>query len=196
MEETSMKRLTILFALTAALFVLVACEKQGTAPSPVDKDSDHVHQDDEAHDHAATSADPHEGHDHAEDSDDDGTVAHADGEAVGHDHGGEAHPLGTAAAGPYSVGVTQIGGVSPGADELVFEIVVSGAVTPAVVRAVVRSPDGAESLKVKADKTGDGSYDAHVGELPETLPAGSQIVVEIAGPDGSKATASFDLATH
>jgi hypothetical protein len=174
-----MKRFEILFVSAVPLLLLATCEKQDAAPAGVGPTSARI-ADDAAHDHE---------HDHAAPEDD----HHDDAPTAGHDHAGEAHPLGSAAIGPYTVDVTQIGTARSGAAELAFEITVSGAATPSAVRAVVRTPDGAESLKVKADGIGAGRYHAHVGELPDALPAGSQVAVEVADAAGAKFSAALDL---
>jgi hypothetical protein len=74
----------------------------------------------------------------------------------------------------------------------VFEIAVTGPEAPVAVRLLVRNADGDESLKVRAHKTGDASYDGHVSELPGGLGGDSVVVVEVETSAG-KQSVSFPL---
>ena len=138
------------------------------------------------HDHDEASHDEHEGHDHGEAGHDD-HEGHNHGEAAhGHGHSGERHELGNREIAGITVNVAQFGAATDNAVELVFEINIQGESSPTAVRLLVRTPDGAESLKVKANKVGDHKYDAHVGELPTKLGKDSVLVVEVETQSGTE----------
>lgn len=154
------------------------------AAAPTDNHDEHDHAADESHDHAEDDAhddehdpDDHTGHDHGDD---------------GHAHGGEALKLGTREIGEYTVAVVQFGPATDDAAELVFEIDVEGAPSADAVRVLVRNSDGAESLKVKADKVGNHAYDVHVGELPRDLGQGGMLIVEVESASGTT-SAEFEI---
>jgi len=149
------------------------------------------HDDHASHDHGEASDDDHAGHDHGEAGHDD-HAGHDHGD--GHAHGGEPHKLGSRQVTGLTVEVVQFGPATSGLAELVFKIEVKGATTPTAIRLLVRAPDGAESLKVKADKGGDHKYHAHVGELPDQLGEGSVLVVEVETPSGTEKL-TFKLKT-
>lgn len=124
---------------------------------------------------AAAEHDPHDGHDHAD---------HEQGN--GHGHSGQRHELGSREIPGCTVVVVQLGAATDNRADLVFEIDVQGAPAPTAIRLLVRAADGAESLKVKANKVGDHEYDAHVGELPDRLGEGSVLVIEVETPSGTE----------
>lgn len=147
------------------------------AAASADNHDEHDHAADESHDHAVDDAhddehhdDDHAGHDHGDD---------------GHAHGGEALKLGTREIGEYTVAVMQFGPATDDAAEIIFEIDVDGAPSPDAVRVLARNSEGAESLKVKANKIGEHTYDVHVGELPAHLSRGGMLVVEIENASGT-----------
>lgn len=133
---------------------------------------------------AAPKHSPDDGHDH------DGNMKSedhaADDDGNGHGHGGKRHELGSREIAGITVEIVQFGTATSSSAELVFEIEVEGEPPPTAVRLLVRAPDGAESLKVKANKIGDHEYDAHVGELPNHLGKGSVLVVELETPSGTE----------
>ena len=141
------------------------------------------HDDHAGHDHGEAGHDDHAGHDHGE-ADHDDHAGHDHGS--GHGHGGQRHELGSRETAGITVEVVQFGAATGNVAELVFELEVRGEPMPTAVRLLVRAPDGAESLKVKANKTGDHEYDAHVGELPKQLGEGSVLVVEVETPSGTE----------
>lgn len=112
-----------------------------------------------------------------------------------HDHGaahaGERHDLGNKEIGGVTVQVTQIGDVKGGA-EVPFEIVVSGA-QPQAVRAWLGNEAGEGSVRVKAALRGN-FLDADI-EVPENLPEGSQLWVEIES-GGTKQTGAYGVKSH
>jgi len=150
---------------------------------------DDGHDDHAGHDHGEADPDAHAGHDHGE-ADHDDHAGHDHGEAdsgSGHGHGGQRHDLGgSRKIAGLTVEVAQFGAATDNIAELVFEINVQGEPAPTAIRLLVRAADGAESLKVKANRVGDHSYDAHVGELPNKLGDGSVLVIEVETPSGTK----------
>jgi len=170
-----------------ALLLANGCERK----SPTNETNDATpqaaaapkHSPDDGHDHDGNM----KGEDHA---DDPGEVDHddhaADDDGNGHGHGGKPHALGSREIAGITVEVVQFGTATSDSAELVFEIEVEGEPAPTAVRLLIRAPDGAESLKVKANKIGDHEYDAHVGELPNHLGKGSVLVVELETPSGTE----------
>jgi len=130
--------------------------------------------DEHAHDHGKADHDDHAGHDHG------------NGNGNGHGHSGQRYELGSREIAGIMVEVVQFGAATGNVVELVFELEVRGEPAPTAVRLLVRAPDGAESLKIKANKTGDHEYDAHVGELPNQLGEGSVLVVELQTSSGTE----------
>jgi|GEM_PF-6813714 len=166
------------------LLLTNGCERKTPANETKDSPRPTVavaeHGPDDGHDHSADikvddRADDHVGCDHGE--------AETD-EHAGHSHGGEKHKLGSREIEGFSVTAAQFGVATDNLAELVFEIEVKGESAPNAVRLLVRAADGAESLKVRADKVGDHGYDAHVGELPDQLGEGGVLVVEVETPTG------------
>lgn len=150
-------------AAAAALLALAACDKKPPAAASGKPDKPADHT------HA-----PGDGHDH------------------GHDHGhGPATPLGEQTAGGFTVKAVREGDVKPGG-EGTFDIAVSGgAGKPAAVRLWIGTKDAAGSVKAKAEPEGEG-WHAHV-EVPNPLPPGAKLWVEVEAASGEKAVVEFDL---
>lgn len=184
-----MKHIALTLIAAYSIAFAVGCDRQqgGTCPSgkadaKVGKADGHDHD----HDHDKAKAKGHDAdHDHKGD-------APCDHDS-GHSHGGEKLVLGSKPISKLAVEVAQFGKIGPDTKELVFEISVKGDEKPFAVRAVVRTPDGKESMKVKADTDSPGKYDAHVGELPKPLPAASQVVIEVEISKDVKGSAAFAL---
>lgn len=133
----------------------------------------------------------HDDHDHKDgDGHDHGKPA-AGGAGGGHDdHGhGEGGPIGTATIGAWTVAVS--GEVKAGS-EAHLDIKLSGSTArPAAVRVWIGSQDGKGAMKQKAD--GDGKeYHAHA-DVPDPIPAGAQLWVEIDDGKGGKAVGGFAI---
>jgi len=139
------------------------------------------HDDHGEHDHGEAGHDDHDGHDHGEAGDDD-----HDDHDNGHGHSSQGHELGSHEIAGFTFEVVQFGAATDNVAEFAFEIDVQGKSEPTAIRLLVRAPDGAESLKVKADRVGDHEYHAHVGELPTELGEGSVLVVEVETPSGTE----------
>lgn len=166
-----MRKMHLLLAmLGVAAFVTVGCGKG---------DDDHSHDD---HDHGKSGHDDDHGHDD-----------HGHGKG-GHEHTGEAHDLGTHDLGGYPIKVVQRGDAKAGG-EAVLECtspLPKGKDMTGVI-AWLGDAEGKElSARAKADKQGDGDYDAHI-RLPKEIPAGSKYWAEITFADGSVQKGSWDM---
>lgn len=155
-------------ATIATLTLLPACEKKPDAPTkPAPNTGAHA---------------PGDGHDH---KDGDGHT-HKDG----HGHGPKLD-LGSQSAAGMTIAATREGGVTPGG-EASFDISVTGGTgKPAAVRVWVGVQDGKGSVKSKAEAEGDG-WHAHA-EVPDPLPAGSKLWIEIETASGQKHVVGFEL---
>lgn len=170
--------LTGILALT-----LPGCERRPAADAPAGANTA------AEHDHVAAGTHDHEGDagEHAHEQEGAAEPANGEHAHAGHDHGpedhghhnGEAHELGTREAAGLTVRAVQFGPATSDAAELAFELEVEGAEAPTAVRMLIRNAEGAESLKVRANKIGDHLYDAHVSELPPNLTAGGVVIIEI-----------------
>jgi hypothetical protein len=176
--------MTLIPLVAAALGSMSSgCERKPEASSSENRPvlaAEDEHESHEGHDHSAD-----DGHDHGEESPDE-NAGHAHGDEHGHAHGGEPLDLGSRKVEDFAVNVVQFGPATSDASELVFKIDVEGPTTPTAVRVVARNAKGDESLKVKANKVGEHSYDVHVGELPASLDSGGVLVVEIESVSGTE----------
>lgn len=125
-----------------------------------------------------------DGHDHAKP---------AAGKAAGDhgDHGqGEGGALGTATIGVWTVAVS--GEVKAGS-EAHLDIKLSGsAAKPAAVRVWIGSQDGKGAMKQKADGSGN-EYHAHA-DVPNPIPAGAKLWIEIDDGKGDKAVGGLAIS--
>lgn len=141
-------------------------------------DHGHGHKEDDGHDHAKPGAAAPAGK--------------AGGDHGDHgDHGhGEDGAIGTATIGAWTVSVS--GEIKAGS-EAHLDIKLSGSpAKPAAVRVWIGSQDGKGAMKQKAD--GDGKeYHAHA-DVPNPIPAGAQLWVEIDDGKGSKSVGGFPIS--
>ena len=152
-----------------SLAVFAGCEKKDAA-APAAKAGDHSHDGDHAHDHD---------HDHAKA----GSMNKDDGH-------GETTQMGEQKAGPYTVKVSRDGDIKPGGDVPV-DIWVDGGSKGKAVRFWFGTEDGKGSLKAKCEVE-DGHWHTH-GEVPNPMPEGSKLWVEIEGEDGTKTVVGFAI---
>lgn len=131
-----------------------------------------------------------DGHDHAKPA----VAAPAGGaEKAGGDHGdhghGEGGVLGTATIGAWTVAVS--GEVKAGS-EAHLDIKLSGSTAnPAAVRVWIGSQDGKGAMKQKADGRGN-EYHAHA-DVPNPIPAGAQLWIEIDDGKGNKSVGGIAI---
>lgn len=176
MLKPSLSRLFCLSAVGLAAACLPACEKKPEAPAAGNTagagskgHDDHAHKGGDGHDHASGDA-----HDHSED----------------HGHG-PMTDLGEQPAGGFVIKASRDGGVKAGG-EATFDVGVSGGTARATaVRLWVGTQDAKGSIKARGESEKDG-WHAHV-EVPDPLPAGSKLWVEVETDGGEKLVVGFDL---
>ena len=191
-----MKYSIILTLATITALTIWGCKPEDK-PIPAAKENAAHQCDDPSHDHAHDheTVDTHKhneepGSAEKNDTADDGHD-HDQQTAQSHAHGGDGkkYELGKKQAGDFTMEVTQIGTFTGSSTELAFEVTVTGPSNPEAVRALVKSTNGSESLKSKADKTGDTTYHLHISELPKKVEE-SKLLVEVSTGQG-KVTAEF-----
>jgi hypothetical protein len=167
-----MKTMTELLGVSCcalSLAVFAGCEKKDAA-APAAKAGDHSHDGDHAHDHD---------HDHAKA----GSMSKDDGH-------GETTQMGEQKAGPYTVKVSRDGDVKAGGDVPV-DIWVDGGAKGKSVRFWFGAEDAKGSIKAKCEVE-DGHWHTH-GEVPDPMPEGSKLWIEIEGEDGTKTVVGFAI---
>lgn len=114
-------------------------------------------------------------------------------------HHGKVIELGTATAGAYSVRASRDEGeIKPGGDAPIDVWVTGGPAKVVGVRFWIGSGDAKGSIKAKAEieiPAEPDHWHTHA-EIPDPMPAGSKLWVEIEDEKGMKHVASFDFATH
>lgn len=169
-----MTRLLFLATCTAAYLMLMSaggCEKKAEPPPGGD-----------GHSHGGHSHDDHDhNHDHGDHDHD-----------HGHDDHGPAVELEGATIGAFQVRATRSGDVKAGG-ELAVDIwaTPSGEAKVAAVRAWVGNEDAAGSVKARLELEKDNHH-GHV-EVPDPLPEGSRLWIEIEDDKGGSAVGSVDL---
>lgn len=154
----------ILFAST---FVLAACGDRSSKP--------------------ATSSADH-GHEHADGSHDHGTEPKpADGDDHGH---GPVIELGSVEQGGYTVKASRDGDLKVGG-EAPIDVWITGGEPVSAVRFWIGTQDAAGSLKAKAAIERD-NWHTHA-EVPDPMPVGSKLWVEIESAKGTTVLVGFDL---
>ena len=154
----------ILFAST---FVLAACGDRSSKP--------------------ATSSADH-GHEHADGSHDHGTKPKP---AEGDDHGhGPVIELGSVEQGGYTVKASRDGDLKVGG-EAPIDVWITGGEPVSAVRFWIGTQDAAGSLKAKAAIERD-NWHTHA-EVPDPMPVGSKLWVEIESAKGTTVLVGFDL---
>ena len=167
-----MKRLIPIAAVSfyaVAMLPLAGCEGDKSAAPAAAHDHDHDHAAAD-HDHAAA------GQDHAKPND-------------GHEHGTTTE-LGEQESGGFKVKASRDGSVKAGADAAI-DVWVNGGKAGNAVRFWIGTEDAKGSIKTKAEVEVD-HWHTHA-EVPNPLPAGSKLWVEVDGDGGAKAVVSFDL---
>ncbi|MEX2219922.1 MAG: hypothetical protein WD749_14315 [Phycisphaerales bacterium] len=116
-----------------------------------------------------------------------------------HGHGGAVVQLGTATVGPFDVKATRDEGAIGAGREAAIDVTVTSAVggtaKAAAVRFWVGTEDAKGSVKARAeieDPKEPNRWHTHA-EVPDPMPAGSRLWVEIEDDQGGKHTASFEL---
>ncbi len=113
-------------------------------------------------------------------------------------HHGKVIELGTASAGAYSLRASRDEGeIKPGGDAPIDVWVTGGAVKVAGVRFWIGGADAKGAIKARAEieiPAEPNHWHTHA-EVPDPLPAGGKLWVEIEDEKGVKHVASFDLGT-
>jgi ABC-type Zn2+ transport system substrate-binding protein/surface adhesin len=160
-----------------SLAALGGCEKKPEAPASG-----------KASGTSSTGA-THADHDHAPGAKHD-EHDHADGDK--HDDHGAVVELGSCTIGPFQVRASRDGGITAGGEAPVdLWVTPIAGVKVAAVRAWIGTQDAKGSIKAKMDPEKD-SFHSHI-EVPNPLPSGSKLWVEIEDDKGTKAAGSFDL---
>lgn len=121
-----------------------------------------------------------------------GTHVHADGTVHRDEHApakddhpaGERHALGQAVLGAHTLAVFHEGALVPGEEGHIDLDVAAGATLPEVVRGWIGVESGQGSRKARFEKESATTLHGHV-EVPDPLPAGSSLWLEIDGTAGS-----------
>lgn len=159
--------------LIVLLALMPGCEEKPAPSTP----SQTTNASKDAYDH---------GHDHAHDGD----HAHDDDHKDDHGHG-ETTELGERTAGEFTIKASRDGDVTPGGD-VPIDVWVSGdASALAAVRFWIGTEDAKGSIKAKAELERD-NWHTHA-EVPDTLPEGCMLWVEIEANSGTKSSVGFDL---
>lgn len=155
--------LSSLFAASGCL--LSACEKPAEKPASGSSSKDHSQGD---------------GHDHSHDGKDD----------HGHDHGHDV-ALGSVKIGAWDVKVSRGEELKAGSATY-LDVELSGSTdAPAAIRGWIGSEDAKGAVKGKAD--GEG-MDRHIDvEVPNPIPTGAKLWIEIEDAKGGKHVGGFDL---
>lgn len=165
-------------AVVVSFGALAACEKKEAAPPTPAADSTATKHDD--HDHAAG-----DGHDHS---------GHDDHDHAGHGDHGPVTELGEKPIAAFKVKASRDGDITPGGDAPVDVWITPDAPSGAKVAAVrfwIGTQDAKGSIKAKAEIESD-NWHTHV-EVPDPLPSGSMLWVEIEDASGAVSAGSFDL---
>lgn len=185
---------TLLSALSIAVGAapLAGCEKKAepVSPAPVKsagtaapKLDDHDHKEGDGHDHdnpaAGMDAETHDDH--------------------GHGHAGASIALGEQTIGPFTVAASRDEGqIVAGKDASINANVTPAAGSAAKATAVrfwIGTQDGKGSVKAKAEMENPADptkWHVHA-EIPDPMPAGSTLWVEIEDDKGEKTVVGFDL---
>jgi hypothetical protein len=110
-------------------------------------------------------------------------------------HHGKMIELGSGTAGPFPIRASRDEGVIKAGGEAPIDVWVNGGPKVTAVRFWVGVESAKGSVKALAaieDAAQPNHWHTHA-EVPDPLPAGSKLWVEIEGEGGAKGTASFDL---
>jgi len=170
-----MKTLSIIATasfFSLAMLPLASCGG-GDKPAAPAAAHDHDHGGaDHDHDHAAVPAD-----------------APADGRNDGHTHGATTQ-LGEQESGGFKIKASRDGDLKAGGDAPI-DVWVTGGAKVAAVRFWIGTEDGKGSMKAKAELESD-NWHTHA-EVPDPLPAGAKLWVEVEAEGGAKTVVGFDL---
>lgn len=158
--------------LVLPLAMVLGCENHadhaGSGPGSATQKDQHDHE-----------ADGHEGHEHGP------------GDAAHEHHAGEQHDLGTAKVGEFEVKAAYSGIITPG-KKVDVDLAIQGERAKVVaIRAWIGAEDAKGSIKSRVASEGEHHH-AEV-EVPEPLPPGAAVWVEIETDQGARQSGSFAL---
>lgn len=162
---------TLMFSVTFLAVAMLGCDDGHNHAGQGHGGHSHVDGHGHDHDHA------HGGHDHGHKPGDDDD-----------DNGGRL--LGTVILGDNTVEVLLLEEVKAG-EEGHLDVTVTGD-APAAVRAWVGVADATGSIKALLEKESETGYHGHL-ELPDPLPDGSQLWIEVEDAGGQKQKGSFSF---
>lgn len=173
-------RTLILVSMMSLAIALVGCDRKSESSTPAKPpaggSSGAAAKDD--HDHKPGEKDDH---DHAKEGD-----KHDD------HHGGPVIELGTMTVNGMSLKASRDAGELKAGGDAPIDLWIDGGLgSAAAVRFWIGTEDAKGSLKAKAEVE-EGKWHTHT-EVPDPLPAGSKLWVEVEGKDGKKSIASFEL---
>ncbi len=161
-------------SMLTLLVGLAGCDKKAQAPAS----DGHTHSEGDGHDHGTSAsgktADSHEGHSHDD----------------GHGHG-ETVQLGEQTVDGMSVKASRDGAITAGKDAAIDVWVTGGTGKVAAVRFWIGTQDAKGSMKAKAELEKD-NWHTHA-EVPDPLPAGAKLWVEVELESGTKSVSGFEL---
>lgn len=121
-----------------------------------------------------------------------GTAAVPGDHTHGNDGGhGATTSLGEQSAGGFTIRASRDGVIKPGGDAPIDVWVTGGAAKVSAVRFWIGTQDAKGSVKVKAEIERD-NWHSHA-EVPNPMPAGSKLWVEVEADSGEKSVVGFDL---
>jgi hypothetical protein len=115
--------------------------------------------------------------------------------APGAGHHGKMLQLGSGTAGAFAIRASREEGAIKAGGDAPVDVAVTAGPKVVAVRLWIGLEDGKASIKALAELEELGNtWHTHV-EVPDPLPAGSKLWVEVEGEGGAKSVASFDLKT-
>jgi len=182
-----MKASTLLIAVLG-LAAFVGCEKKpATTPA---KSNAHIHDDGTVHTDGEEPA-KSDTHVHA-----DGTVHTDEPVDAGHEGHGKSIELGTATSGGFSLRAARDEGALKAGGDSAIDLWITGGTAKVIgVRFWIGTEDAKGSIKAKAEiefPAEPNHWHTHA-EIPDPMPTGAKLWVEVEDELGNKSVASFEL---
>lgn len=184
MSRSHITKLTAAFTVGIALVALAGCDKKADAPAPAKPAPATPAAPAAAPAAPAAPATPAASNTPAKPKS--GSDDHDDGH-----HHGPTTQLGEQSVNGFTIKASRDGDITPGGDAPIDALVTGGGAKVSVVRFWVGTKDAKGSVKAKAALEG-AQWHTHA-EIPNPLPPGSQLWVEIETEKGEKIAAGFDL---
>ncbi len=182
-HSTTLTTLTLTSIYACSMLPVVGCDRANQPAATATEDHGHEHADGHDHDHAAAA--PAAGETKAE------TTAETKAETTGgHDDHGPVTQLGEQEQGGFKIKASRDGAIKAG-DEAPIDVWVTGGAKVSAVRFWIGTEDAKGSIKAKAAIEHD-NWHTHA-EVPNPLPNGSKLWVEIEAEGGAKTVVGFEL---